>query len=65
MDSLDTKDIIRAGIAGALGFVLAFYVMKLEMDDSFKVAGITATAQLGAKVIGQKLHEGGGWCISI
>jgi hypothetical protein len=65
MDSLDSKDIIRAGIAGVLGFVLAFYVMKLEFDDSLKVAGITATARLGSTVIAQRLHEGGGWCISI
>lgn len=65
MDSLDSTDIMVAGLAGGIGFVLAFYVMKLDLDDALKVAGISATGMVGAKVIAQRLHEGEGWTISI
>lgn len=65
MDSLDMTDIFIGGVAGAIGFTLAFYLMRLELEDSLKVGGISATAFMGAKVVVQKIHEGGGWSIPL
>jgi uncharacterized protein YraI len=51
LDSLALSDVVRAGFAGGVGFVLANYVQKLVFSESLIVGGIVFVSALAAEYL--------------
>lgn len=47
VDSIRGADVIRAGFAGVLGFIIANYLQKLMFSDALYVGGIVFVSVLG------------------
>lgn len=51
LESLAVSDVIRAGFAGLVGFLIGNYVQKLVFTESLYVGGICFIASLASEYI--------------